>query len=298
MPRKLELLLEKMNRSPELGLSAGQAIPVDEEGNPIGQLFDRPLPDDPAQLLLGNPLHVGSVLMRREWQEQVGFFDESLRSYEDWDMWLRLARLGCPMRSIAQPVSLYRFHGMQMTRLDTQMTAATFIVLDKTFADPALPPEWRDLRSVAYSRANLRGAAQAYQAGNHTCGAEYISTAVALDPTLAANDGEALVQHFSAWIELPKFSDPVGFLEAVYTHLPPELDFLRSESGHALGRAAMQVAFDASTRGDLPAARRAALRAFRHDPRWLGNRGAVSVLVRSHLQALAGRRQAYVSRRG
>src|SRR5688572_32485098 len=40
----------------------------------------------------------------------------SLRSYEDWDMWLRLARLGCPMVPVARPVSLYRFHAAQMTR--------------------------------------------------------------------------------------------------------------------------------------------------------------------------------------
>ena len=126
LPEKVALLLAVMEERPEVGLVAGQAMPVDEAGSPAGALFDRPLPDDARELLLHNPLHVGSVLVRRSWQEKAGFFDESLRSYEDWDMWLRLARLGCPMASVARPVSLYRFHAAQMTRDGSQMTTATF----------------------------------------------------------------------------------------------------------------------------------------------------------------------------
>jgi glycosyltransferase involved in cell wall biosynthesis len=283
LPVKLALLTEESEREPLAGLVAGQAIPVDDEGHAVGRIFDRPLPDDPAQLLLGNPLHVGSVLVCREWQERAGFFDETLRSYEDWDMWLRLARLGCPMRSVTEPVSLYRFHGAQMTRIGAQMTTATFAVLDKAFADPALPEAWRLLKDRAYSRANLRAAAQAYLAGDYAQGAECVSQAVALDPSLAAGGGEPLAKHFAAWIELPKTRDPLGFLEAVYLHLPPELGALRARREAELGRAAMQIAFAAYAHRDMTTARRTARAAFRHDPRWLSNGGAVAVLIRSHL---------------
>jgi glycosyltransferase involved in cell wall biosynthesis len=116
LPEKINLLASFLNSQTEIGFVAGQAIPIDEHGQRIGNLFDNPIPKDPSKLLLGNPLHVGSVMLRRSWQEKIGYFDESLRSYEDWDMWLRLAISGCKMGWVAQPVSKYRFHSKQMVR--------------------------------------------------------------------------------------------------------------------------------------------------------------------------------------
>ena len=34
-------------------------------------------------------------MVRKEWIDRVGTFDETLRACEDWDMWLRLAYAGC-----------------------------------------------------------------------------------------------------------------------------------------------------------------------------------------------------------
>ena len=165
LPDKLKLLVQKLEADPDLGLVAGQAIVIDENGIKLGEIFDAPLPDEPIQLLMGNPLHVGSVLLRSEWQNRVGFFDEKLHSYEDWDMWLRLAKAGCKFGWVSEPVSLYRFHHAQMTRNGSQMTTATFDVLNKTFA-AKLPEDWENNKNIAYSNAFLRAAPQAYQARN------------------------------------------------------------------------------------------------------------------------------------
>lgn len=281
LPHKLELLLAELERHPESGLAAGQAIPVDQDGQPIGQVFDKGLPAEGAQWLLGNPLHVGSVLLRRAWQERVGYFDESLRSYEDWDLWLRLARAGCPMRYVAQPVSLYRFHPAQMTRDGRQMTTATFAVLDKVFADPALPASWQDLRERAYSNAYLRAAAQGYQVGDIERAQASLEQAVRLNPALASNDGAALAAHFAAWTDLPKTSEPLAFLQRIYDNLPDSLAELRAQRRDRLGQAAMQRAFAARAQGDPVAAQSAAWLAVRWQPRWLANRGALALLVRS-----------------
>jgi hypothetical protein len=256
---------------------------VDDAGRPIGRIFDQPLPDDPARLLLGNPLHVGSVLVHREWQERVGFFDETLRSYEDWDMWLRLALAGCPMRYVAQPVSRYRFHPAQMTRIGAQMTAATFTVLDKVFAGQRLPDSWLALRDRAYSRASLRAAAQAYLAGDSVQGAAYVSQAILLDPALMADGGSPLVRCFSAWLDLPKTDDPLGFLDRVYESLPVELAVLKAQRCRAIGRRAMQMAYEAQARGDMCEARRAARAVLRCDPGRFKDKAALSLLIRSHM---------------
>ncbi|MCL4262305.1 MAG: glycosyltransferase [Anaerolineae bacterium] len=283
LPEKLAILVGEMDAHPAVGFVAGQAIPVDEHGRHVGKKFDTPLPTDAKQLLLGNPLHVGSVLVRRDWQDKVGFFDESLRSYEDWDMWLRLAQAGCQMRYVPQPVSLYRFHTAQMTRDGRQMTSATFAVLDKLFADPTLPPDWLALKDKAYSQAYLRKTAQSYRLRDYHTGQESLRQAVVLDPSLMADEGAALARHFAAWVELPKTSDKFTFLEDIYNHLPPELTPLQTRRKQELGRAAMQVAFEAYEKKEMAETRTAVRRALRYQPGWLANRGALSIFLRSHL---------------
>jgi len=284
-PEKLEALMDAFAREPELGLVAGQAVPIDESGKVIGKTFAKPLPENPRDLLLGNPLHVGSVLLRREWQEQAGLFDEQLRSYEDWDMWLRLGKLGCPMGFVQQPVSLYRFHGAQMTRDSKQMTTATFAVLEKVYADPELSADWRQLHNRAYSRAHLRAAAQAYHARDFDYGAECLDEATRLDLTLLEDEASKLAETFNAWIDLPKGKQRLEYLEDIYNHLPDSLKMLSEKKRVNLGKAAIQQAFEAYQRGDMQGARYAITRAFRYEPGYLLNRGAVAMFVRSSLQS-------------
>jgi glycosyltransferase involved in cell wall biosynthesis len=281
LPGKLEWLVAALKASPDGGIAAGQAVPIDEEGNRLGRPFETPLPDDAPRLLLGNPLHVGSVVVRKTWQERVGFFDESLRSYEDWDMWLRLVYAGCRTLWVPRPVSLYRFHRDQMTRIGTQMTRATFAVLEKFFAQPDLEPAWASMKPLAYGRANLRGAAQAFRMRDFDAAGGHLREAVKHDPSLLEHGGQPLADQFRSWTELPKIADPVSYLEDVYAHLPAELAVLSGSKRSRLGSVAAEFAFGAYTARDLARARRYALKALAYSPSLAGNVGLVSVLLRS-----------------
>jgi glycosyltransferase involved in cell wall biosynthesis len=282
LPEKLEILARELEQHPEAGLAAGQAIPVDENGRRVGRIFDRGLPEEAGRLLLGNPLHVGSVLLRRGWQEKAGLFDETLRSYEDWDLWLRLARAGCPMRWVSLPVALYRFHPSQMTREGSQMTAANFAVLDKVFRDPELPDSWRRLRDEAYSNAFLRAAAHGYVVGDFAGGMRNLERAVDLNARLLSDDGRPLVDRFTAWTELPKTADPIAFLETIYNHLPPRLASLRRYR-REIGRVALNLAYESHRTGDRRATRAALWRAVRYQPARMANRGFLAIVLRSFL---------------
>ena len=276
-PQKLAVL-SKALENPEIGFAAGQALPIDEHGQPIGKLFDKGLPDPIDHMLLGNPRHVGSVLLRRSWQERAGFFDESLRSYEDWDMWLRLIRLGCRMEWVPSPVSLYRFHTAQMTRIGKQMTTATFNVLDKIYAEPDLPASWLALKDHAYSQAYLRAAAQAYHARDFATGKAHLQKALELHPALADDGAQSLVAQFSGWTELPKTLHPFQFLADIYNNLPPELDSLSLHKEKILCSYALEKGFQAYQDGQLPQARGYMLQALRRKPSLVLNRGVISIL--------------------
>lgn len=280
LPEKVALLLDIFDRHPEVGFAAGGALLIDELGRPLGERFERDVPTDPTRWLLGNPLHVGSVMIRREWQDRVGLFDETLRSYEDWDMWIRLARAGCSMQSIRTVVSLYRFHGLQMTRIGRQMTTATFAVLDKTFADPSLADAWRARRDDAYSRAYLRAAAQAYTAGEFTFAKECMSEAVRRRPGLREEEGAAVARIAAGWANHVKTTEPMVFLEAVYANLPDELAALRRRRRRDLSREALHLAGAAWAINDGRTARARAWQAIGIDPRLFFNRRVLSMLVR------------------
>jgi glycosyltransferase involved in cell wall biosynthesis len=283
-PDKLEVLVAELNHHPEVGFVAGQAVLIDENGNPLGEVFNTPLPEDPARLLLWNPLHVCSVMVRRLWIDRVGLFDERFRAYEDWDMWLRLARAGCPMRWTPHPVSMYRFHTHQMTQDRERMTTATFAVLAKVFSDPTLPEHWKNLKDLAYANAYLRAAIQAYRMGDIQEGQRALGEAVRLDPDLCANDAKELARRLSALADSPKIHDKLSFLEQVYQHLPDSLLTLERRKRADLGQFAVDQGFAAHQRGNWALARRYLLQAIKYQPRYLMNRGVLAILLRSMRQ--------------
>jgi glycosyltransferase involved in cell wall biosynthesis len=279
LPEKLSRLLALAQENPGAGLVAGQAIPIDEDGQPTGAVFDCGAPSRPEDWLLGNPLHVGSVILRRAWQETVGRFDVSLRSYEDWDLWLRLALAGCPMLWLPHPVSLYRFHRAQMIRDGRRMTEANLAVLEKVFSRPDLPESWRANRRRAYSRAELRAAANAYGAGNLEIGKAALLQAVDDDPSLLHDGGRPLREIFFAWGDFPKTDDRMRSLQQLHDNLPASLRPYLSKKD--LAEAALRVGVEAYQRGDRHRARTALWKGIRLDPRHLRNRGMVSMLLRS-----------------
>lgn len=288
LPESLTLLVTVLESEPEIGFVAGQTILFDDSGHRLGTIASPTKPlDDSSQLLLGNPLAVGSMLLRRSWLDKVEPFDENLRAYEDWDMWLRLAKAGCLMKWIEQPVFLYRVHGAQMTREGGRLRTATLAVLDKIYSDPEeLPESWRVIRDRVYSHAYLRATAQAYRAGAFARAQADLTDAVRLNPDLCADGARLLAKHVSAWADDPRTGDRLTYLERVHANLPAELTLLRRRRRQDLARAAMRLAFESYHRGDLATTRSVILRAFCYQPSWLRNRGALSIFVRSCFHSL------------
>jgi glycosyltransferase involved in cell wall biosynthesis len=99
LPDTLTALVERLVKSPpNVGVVYGDAQRMDEHGAPLGQTFLEHLGRDHcpegdvyAALLEANFVPDGASLVRRACFEAVGPYDESL-VYEDWDMWLRIAR--------------------------------------------------------------------------------------------------------------------------------------------------------------------------------------------------------------
>jgi len=86
-----------------------------------------------AAMVEGNQFPVSAALFRRAVLEETGYFDEELRSHEDWDFWLRWAFSG--KRFFGEDVpgtrTLIREHGQSLTRSTITMAQTRLVVRDR-----------------------------------------------------------------------------------------------------------------------------------------------------------------------
>lgn len=58
-----------------------------------------------------------SSLVPKIWHDEIGGFDESMKSWEDWDYWIRMARAGKCFVRVTEPLLNYRFYTGQRREL-------------------------------------------------------------------------------------------------------------------------------------------------------------------------------------
>ena len=97
------------------------------------------------------------VVMRRTCFDRVGYFDESLYCYGDWDMFLRVARY-FSFAFVDRIFAMIRVHGESIggsysTLLNYERLRTR--ILDKAFAEPGLPPEILAVKQAAYRNIYL-----------------------------------------------------------------------------------------------------------------------------------------------
>ncbi len=150
LPRYLELCREALERTPNPGFAYTDAYVFDAV---TGRLRLRsamsrsnppiPPPDDPgdflAALMRSNFVFVSATIPRRVLDE-VGRFDESRTSSEDYDLWLRILLAGYRAAWVPGYQALYRKHPGQMSQNLVTMARSLAAVYDG-IPDGAMPTD-------------------------------------------------------------------------------------------------------------------------------------------------------------
>lgn len=84
-------------------------------------------------LLVGGYFTPNTVLMPRQVLDRVGLFDPELGGNADWDLWLRIAAAGFPVRYLDERLAYYRIHGENMSGNLEHMRATRLLALRKLF---------------------------------------------------------------------------------------------------------------------------------------------------------------------
>lgn len=164
-PTRLERQLAALHDAgPEVVACFADGWIVDADGRRVGR-FGRHFPyhggDIHRELLLIRFMPSSPTsLFVRERLEESGSFNEQLAKV-DYDVWLRLARLG-PVVYVPEPLASWRRHGDNFSTADPDRMLRSCLasVAAAIEADPALAP----LRRQAEARHRARGAAAHYDA--------------------------------------------------------------------------------------------------------------------------------------
>lgn len=277
MPDMMTVPLRYLKDHPETGLVAGRRQKVDSSGRIYEEKATTPTCLGFPELLLGNDIPIGAVLVRREWLERVGGFDESMHTCEDWDLWLRLVLAGCQIARVEQVLVSYRIHPEQVTGNAAKMRTGTLRLWEKFFNVPNLPSNVLAYRNPAVASALIRTAARAFRSGEFEIGNSDLVEAIRLDPSLASAEHKRLGELLAGWATDPHTQDPESYLLAVSNHIL-ELPGIRPQLRKAIAAAILGSLFGAS-KEVWRTKRKALIRAISYDPAWLSNRGVLRMIV-------------------
>jgi GT2 family glycosyltransferase len=184
-PTKLAQQVQWLDDRPTIGLIYNQTAQIDSAGTPTGRVLGSEIAGNILpQMLQRNIIDCpSSVLVRRQCFDRVGLFDRTLRSVEDWDMWIRIAAI-YPFAVICQPLVYYRQHSSNMSKNWRVMEQSFDRVITKAFA--SAPPELQDLKPQSLGSAALVLAWKALQSQDRDCqlARKFQQQAIAHNPKL------------------------------------------------------------------------------------------------------------------
>lgn len=186
LERKLERQVEIMDSTPEVGLVYTNILFIDGEGQILtDRQWAQRRKETMFEDLLFNNVVTGSAsssMVRRECFDRVGVFDETLRSLEDLDLWLRIARC-YDFQRVDEPLAKIRHHQLNM-QVDVDRMAEGWLAY---LAKREVPNQYRAADRLARYEILSRIARQYYELGQMEKYRHYATRALLSRPQHVAN---------------------------------------------------------------------------------------------------------------
>lgn len=284
LPRKLEIQLDWFETHPSCGMVFSGFYFMNDQGELIRA--HEPWLDVPTlevkDLLFGNPTSVHAVLVKKQWLDRVGGFDETLRRIEDWDIWLRVVHAGCKVEWVKEIVCGYRLSPGQMTKDATAQKHVSKRVMDKFFQQEGLPVELKALQTEVYTRIYINFAPQEYGYEQFEEAKDSVAKAIKLTPDLLGTRYLELLNRLVFYALSPtNMLEPIDYTRHVFDNLPKIAAPLSAMKHWAIGRIALETLFAAYESNNWPQVRRAGLTVAFNAPQLMLNRGVWSILWQS-----------------
>jgi glycosyltransferase involved in cell wall biosynthesis len=200
VPHKLERQLEVLETN--LGVHAIQSGAYFVDDNlqvlSVQRCTDTGRSFEETLLFKNLPAYLSALMVRRDRLIEVGMFDTELEILEEWDMALKMSRF-CGMRSVEEPLVLYRVHaGNRHRNVDIHIKPG-LLVLQRLFADPGLPPTIKKLRSRSYGTFYRTLAGGYFNIGKYASFIRWAVTSLITDPAQVVYMAQLPLRRLRRW---------------------------------------------------------------------------------------------------
>jgi peptidoglycan/xylan/chitin deacetylase (PgdA/CDA1 family)/GT2 family glycosyltransferase/SAM-dependent methyltransferase len=137
-PDFLQKMLAVLERTPQARVAYSACRRVSPDGHAGPLWLSREVARAPFEVLARQcPVVIHGFVLDRALIDEIGDFDATLRTCEDWDFWHRLARTGIAFHPVADAVAFYRLQQQSLSSDARLMLADARRVVDRAFAaDP------------------------------------------------------------------------------------------------------------------------------------------------------------------
>ncbi|MFN2126430.1 MAG: glycosyltransferase family 2 protein [Anaerolineales bacterium] len=189
LPNFLETMVELINEQDDAAVYYACAQCMDSDGRDLPRTLGGPaVPPDKFyhRLLRANFLIPSTIVIRRAVAVNAGLFDQTLRSCEDWDLWLRIL----PEKKFvgtSRCLTRYRLHGNSLSdNLDGMHQSAKAVIIKNFGEDDKNTQTWTADKKQAYGGLYRYQALTLVQRRNDwQTSASYLNQALLADPSTA-----------------------------------------------------------------------------------------------------------------
>jgi glycosyltransferase involved in cell wall biosynthesis len=192
---KLKTHVAILDRHPNVGVVYSASRAIRDDGQPTMMVLSgKPIYKDPLRAMLCKNFigHGSNSVFRRQIVDEIGDFDETLRSSEDSDFWLRIAATGhWKFYRVPQPLSLYRVRPSGLSFNVAQMQQSYEQVLESALQRS--PKVVRPLLPTAYAYLYRYLARVEMTSGNIPQARAFIQRALKSDGSIFLRDPRSLL---------------------------------------------------------------------------------------------------------
>lgn len=161
LPNMLQDLTGALETDRAFGVVYARARAMDASGAPLDEYRGLPpwYPGNAFTSMLYSDVTCNvAIVARRGCFEKAGHYDPSFAVHEDWDMWLRVARL-FPFCFVDRVVAFYRYHPGNTTGPESAKYTSNIDerirVLEKAYSEQNLSESAMDIKPLAYANAYI-----------------------------------------------------------------------------------------------------------------------------------------------
>jgi glycosyltransferase involved in cell wall biosynthesis len=234
-PEKLAQHLAFLQQNPEIGVSYNPRFELNPSSDTVRELYRPPVRVDISHHVMGFQFSPSDMVIRREWIDRAGMFDDQLvNGAEDMDYPCRLALAGCRFGSADLVLNYRRYHQKRFHRNLKLRKQEYDLVLNRVFDDPDCPESVRPSRGKAIAEHNLYIIFMALSQGETEFGQDLIREAVKLMPDLVEGNPCRLVDFLMECSINNGETDHAVLLKKIFEQFPTELQHLGVQYGWAV----------------------------------------------------------------